>query len=383
MDQQRSVGLRGSQPIDIDIASLLPPPPPPAWYPDAPLPCYGYATRGAYSEALGMYQLAAYASDSFGCVLIWSNDGLDWTSGVKAGGSPFDVDYTNPFTASGNYGRCYDVAWSPSLGLFVAVGGNGVAGNTSNLYAICTSADGKNWTRQGNPFTATSPFTKDGLSVAWSEEQGLFVVGGSNNGGHAHIATSPDGTTWTTHTTPLDTSGRSGDIVAIAYSPDLDLWVVGSNNIAGTGAKGIMTSPDGATWTLRSSPLDTFTAGPINVSWSPTLGLFIAVAGTLDPVTSPDGITWTSRQISASDPFTAVGVDEYLGNIYVGGKNADSTITMYVSSDTITWTPYASPYDDPGAGGNAEIFDIVADPVGGILTVGQDAALNPYLAVYY
>jgi hypothetical protein len=380
MPRRTHVGLiLDPRKISIDVSSPPPPPPPPAWYPTLTLPCVGYPTHGCYSPELGLYVLAAYTTDSFGCVLLWSTDGINWTAGVHAGGSPFDTDYTNPFTYPPNYGRAWDVAWSPSLGLFVAVGGNSVAGS-GNPYSICTSPDGQNWTRQGNPFTATSPSTDNGLSVEWSEEQALFVVGSSSNGGHDVIATSPDGTTWTTRSSPWNAAGASGSVSGgFAYSPSLDLWVACAQP-GGSTNKGVATSPDGITWTEQTTPLDILGGNPLNICWSPELNLFIAVAGTLDILISSDGITWTAQTVASG--FNSQAVCDHSGDIYIGGKNSDSTITIYKSSDIITWNPYPSPFDDSGGGGNAEVFDIISSP-DGILAVGQDSSLNAYVAIYH
>ncbi len=67
-----------------------------------------------------------------------------------------------------------------------------------------------------------------------------------------------------------------------------------------------MTSPDGITWTLRSSAADN---GWFSVCWSPERSLFVAVAfsGTGNRVmTSPDGITWTARSSAADNDWYSV-----------------------------------------------------------------------------
>ncbi len=83
----------------------------------------------------------------------------------------------------------------------------------------------------------------------------------------------------------------------VCWSPALTLFVAVA--YTGTGNR-VMTSPDGITWTIRTSAADNNWR---SVCWSPALTLFVAVAdsGTGNRVmTSPDGITWTIRKKTAS-----------------------------------------------------------------------------------
>ena len=69
-----------------------------------------------------------------------------------------------------------------------------------------------------------------------------------------------------------------------AYSPELGLFV--AVGFSGT----ILTSPDGITWTTRTSGT---TYGLNGVTWSGTQFVAVGFSGTI--LTSLDGITWTSR----------------------------------------------------------------------------------------
>ncbi len=69
-----------------------------------------------------------------------------------------------------------------------------------------------------------------------------------------------------------------------------------------------MTSPDGITWTSRTSAADN---DWVSVTWGGPTGseLFVAVSysGTGNRVmTSPDGITWTSRTSAADNSWRSV-----------------------------------------------------------------------------
>jgi LPXTG-motif cell wall-anchored protein len=115
---------------------------------------------------------------------------------------------------------------------------------------------------------------------------------------------SPDGITWTSRTSASDNiwnsvtwGGPAGAqlFVAVAYT--------------GTGNR-VMTSPDGITWTSRASAADKMW---LSVTWGGLAGQerFVAVgysmAGTSNGVmTSPDGITWTGRTSAADNLWRSV-----------------------------------------------------------------------------
>ncbi|MEK7514563.1 MAG: hypothetical protein AAB587_01965, partial [Patescibacteria group bacterium] len=83
------------------------------------------------------------------------------------------------------------------------------------------------------------------------------------------VMTSPDGITWTLRTSAADNDWRS-----VVWSPGLSLFVAVATS--GTGNR-VMTSPDGITWTLRTSAADIEWH---SVAWSPGLSLFVVVANT-------------------------------------------------------------------------------------------------------
>lgn len=78
---------------------------------------------------------------------------------------------------------------------------------------------------------------------------------------------------------------------SVAAGPSLYVAVYG-DGLAST--SNVMTSPDGATWTMRSNPSNsTYWAA---VMWDTRNSQFVAVgfrSGTNDVMTSPDGLTWT------------------------------------------------------------------------------------------
>jgi predicted RecA/RadA family phage recombinase len=94
-----------------------------------------------------------------------------------------------------------------------------------------------------------------------------------------------------------------------------------------------MTSPDGITWTSRTSAAN-------NTWYSVTYGngIFVAVSvsGTYRVMTSPDGITWTSRTSAANNTWQSV---TYGNGLFVA-VSFDGTVMT--SPDGITWTSRTS-----------------------------------------
>jgi len=123
--------------------------------------------------------------------------------------------------------------------------------------------------------------------------------------------TSPDGITWT-----LRTSAADNDWYSVCYGNGLFVAV----SITGTGNR-VMTSPDGITWTARTSAAN-------NNWYSVTYGngMFVAVSitGTGNRVmTSPDGITWTIRTSAANNNWYSVayGNGMFVAVAYSGTGN--------------------------------------------------------------
>lgn len=135
-------------------------------------------SRLCWSEDL---TLAICVSQANGSDLIKSSNGTSWSS---AGTPP---------PGSKNF---YAAAWSPSLTLFVVVGGD------RNVY---TSPDGDVWTERTNALLAGSALW---YGVGWSVvDSAFFVVG---NGGE--IAKSTDGISWSS-VGPI--AGTLRDIVCV------------------------------------------------------------------------------------------------------------------------------------------------------------------------
>jgi hypothetical protein len=102
---------------------------------------------------------------------------------------------------------------------------------------------------------------------------GLFVALSNNSGSTSACITSPDGITWTARTTP------SGGLAwfSVAWSAELGYFVGSANS----GTNRIMVSPNGINWTSVVPPFDN---SWYQIAWSADLGIFCAVGelGTVD-----------------------------------------------------------------------------------------------------
>jgi hypothetical protein len=270
------------------------------------------------------------------------------------------------------------IAWSDSLGLFVATTDTGLK--------PFTSPDGVNWTNQ-------EALNADLKAVVWFDNSSLFCAVGASTGGDAELYISADGETWTERNNPEDITLRGvaansnrviavGDraasissayiitststllswsrvtntkdfgLNAIAWSESLGLWcAVGDAD--GTDAY-MLTSPSTPSFTERSNPKN-FALN--DIAWSPTLSLFCAV-GVADGtdayiVTSSDGITWAERSNPKNFDLQAVAWSEDNALFCAVGLTDGTDAYMITSADGITWTEVSSPTD-------ANLYSIVS-----------------------
>ena len=172
----------------------------------------------------------------------------------------------------------------------------------------------------------TNTFIADGFVVHnISGDLGLPVYGGNR------VMTSPDGITWT-----LRTSAALNEWMSVTYGNGLFVAVART----GTGNR-VMTSPDGITWTARASAAD-------NDWWSVTYGngLFVAVSTTGSGnrvMTSPDGITWTARASAANNGWRSV---TYGNGLFVAVARTGTGNRVMTSPNGINWTARASAADN-------------------------------------
>ena len=128
------------------------------------------------------------------------------------------------------------------------------------------------------------------------------------------ILTSPDGVTWTART-----SGTTQILRGVVY---------GGSQFVAVGYNGtILTSPDGVTWTPQTSGTTNLLFG---VGYDGSQLVAVGDGGTI--LTSPDGVTWTAQTSGTAYRLYRVGYD---GSQFVAvGYNG----TILTSPDGATWT---------------------------------------------
>ena len=206
---------------------------------------------------------------------------------------------------------------SSGSGSFTITFTNPVAQSSSVVkLTIRSTADQTVWTGR----TASADYEWD--SVAYGN--GIFVSVGPGVGTPG-VMTSPDGITWTSRAAAVaNATWRSvtfgnGIFVAVGFKSSVP--------------NAVMTSSDGINWTARNSVASQSDA------WTDVTfgnGIFVAVADdrTYRVMTSADGITWTGRTAVAANSWRSV---TYGNGIFVA-VSSDGVNRVMTSTDGITWT---------------------------------------------
>ncbi len=272
--------------------------------------------------------------------VITSSDGINWNY---------------KFASSYSYTNWQSVCWAAEIGLFIAVGKDGTN-------CIMTSKNGINW------ISRSSNINNDWKQIAWSNEFGIAMAI-CDNYSSSKVLLSTDGINWLSTNVSSD---KKLSTICWSYSLKkfcilsnnddsyryLTNWTVSSapinitdqfrqvkwfphiNSFIAVGLSGkILTSPDGITWTARSSGNNLLAINA--VEYSPTLNLFVVVADgrTISShiLTSPDAITWTTRTSASSRNWTSLAWGN--GVFVATAENSGSTTTtVMTSSNGTSWT---------------------------------------------
>ena len=325
------------------------------------------------------------ANTDFSVILAGAASGNTIYRAANNGGTT----WTTVSISSTPLGGVRSIAFSPSLGRWVAVGGSGGAANTI-IYS--TDATATAWIALPlQAKSATTAIFKNGSEatrVIWDALGGRFIVGGwngandytsltnvagldgSNNNPGYTMAYSADGVNWTPVSVRADNAGtppstfgpfmtRCREIMALdvsgEYTPINTGYSVTWNSYAnrfvatGNGTTPVVYSNDGgSTWTPANQQPQ---QQAIAVAGG---GGAAAGTGTVSPITyTTDGKTW-SQAIGAKEVFgasatvlcvkygqtsTAISPN---GRIWVAGATSGSNSCLAFSQNGIRWTAIAS-----------------------------------------
>lgn len=195
-----------------------------------------------------------------------------------------------------------------------------VAVGAAGALATSTSTTLASWTSR------TSGFGTSSIDGVASNGGSLYCIVGDAG----KIATSPDGITWT-----LRTSGTAANLRCVAYANGY--WVVG--DVAG----GIRTSPDGITWTFEGTVFSSTSVVCGGVAYGNGIWVAGGSNGEIRTATDPTG-TWTARTsaITRISAYDSVYYSNFAGRFYTGAV-AGATLQVQTSTDGITWTAGSLP----------------------------------------
>lgn len=250
-------------------------------------------------------------------------DNMLWGAATFAGPlTASSTGFTDPVTA---------IAYSGSTYCAVGIGGQ-----------ICTSTDGETWLPR---YTNASQRFYD---VIWAS--GLFIAVGSDASAGGLILSSPDGVTWTTRYTQA-----SCGFVSVSYSSAAGMFVAVANfrgliNMGSTNSH-IVSSSDGTSWTLRSSPAKAYNLRGVAWSGSTCIAVGSYNSGSTNygaVFTSTGGTGWSmlvnnlpapllSVCYMAGGGFVAVALGGTISSSATGGSWA--TLTTVAGACAITPAP--------------------------------------------
>lgn len=275
------------------------------------------------SVAFGNGKYVAVQDDGTGVNdLMYSPDGVTWT----AVSTTFIADWTAVTYGNGKFVAVASASDNYIIGVsdgstMATSGGDDIIADTNARVMI--SYNGIDWTEQAS----AAPYAWSGVCYGASG----FVAVANGDGGTTQAMTSADGLTWTLQTTPGTQSNHNWRSVAYGEG----IYVAVASGGSGTVNKA-MSSPDGVTWTARTTPSDP--AGCVSVTYGN--GSFVAVATTsasnvLGAMTSTNGLSWVARTTTNDDWTSVVYGNAVFTAVGNSGVAANSVMN---STDGVTWT---------------------------------------------
>jgi hypothetical protein len=261
----------------------------------------------AYSPKLGMFVAIASGGDNnFNNVARSTDNGHSWTGTA--------VPNTNSWTMNG-------ICWAGVLGLFVIVTSAGPTTSTR----ILTSPDGINWTARLLPATGVAL-----NSVCWSSDLGLLVAVGDNNA----VFTSPDGINWSQAAAPAASKNWRSIVWAGGNSQKFCMI---AGNAGGSNDYAYCSDPTTQAWSQKSLTGSAYDWQ--SIAYSPGLDMLMVVGGNTGVIArSTDGINYTQLASGLGGTRFDHACWSDAGKWIVIGAN-----TLYTSANGVAWTAATPP----------------------------------------
>jgi len=261
----------------------------------------------AYSPKLGMFVAIASGGDNNSNNVARSTDnGHSWTGTA--------VPNTNSWTMNG-------ICWAGVLGLFVIVTSAGPTTSTR----VLTSPDGINWTARSLPDTGVAL-----NSVCWSSDRSLLVAVGDNNA----VYTSPDAVNWTKANAPA--TSKNWRFIAWAGGAIQKFCMI-AGNASGNNDYAYCSDPTSAAWSQKSLTGSAYDWQ--SIAYSPGLDMLMVVGGNTGVIArSTDGVNYTQLASGLGGTRFDHACWSDGGKWLVIGAN-----TLYTSANGVAWTAGTPP----------------------------------------
>ncbi len=209
----------------------------------------------------------------------------------------------------------------------------GLEGSGETCFA-CYSPDGITWTRSNSFTSVTSFLSSSTTNLVWN---GTTFLVGESRGSSPRVVRSTNGITWT-FSYPgfpsLQANFSNGH--ALAWSPTLGLFIL--TNGLSSSSRALSTSPDGITWTNRSTAFNaaysSSTMTPNSIAVSTNSSLIVVVGSEGSCVSSIDGISWTARPGLAAVTTQNITTIGWTGSFFIASGLLGTCAT---STDAVTW----------------------------------------------